>query len=74
MFPFRRKRDVADTQPMTALTPDKMAAIAMLNEARNRRQEAEDLNAVIANKATALAGKRADNHFYESFVTILRTE
>lgn len=71
---FWRKRRDDDTQPLPTLTPNTIDALKVLNEARARRQEAKMLNDIITDKASTLNKKRNENHFYQSFVSILRTE
>lgn len=66
----RKKRDA----PHVKVTKDKVDAINALQEARARRKDAEKLSMEIHDRASELAIVKDANHFYDSFVTILRVE
>lgn len=68
---FGRKKH---NDPSIHVTPEKLAAIRVLQEALDRRRTAESLNQEIHDRASQLAIVKEQNHFYDSFVTILRVE
>jgi predicted component of type VI protein secretion system len=60
--------------PKPRVTQEKVNAINALVEARTRLRHAEEMNTQLHDAASQLAIVKDENHFYESFVTILRVE